>query len=102
MSGLCFLHNAWLAWLKAQLFTLFPSHYLQFFNNVNTITDCSYLLLPTGAVFNLLCGDRDEMLMSKIERYFNSQVKEVILKTAVSLFMLDDHKLCFGSPRLFL
>ncbi|KAB1199552.1 DEAD-box ATP-dependent RNA helicase 38 [Morella rubra] len=30
-----------------------------------------------GAVFNLLCGERDAMLMSKIERYFGSQVTEV-------------------------
>ncbi|KAG7961234.1 hypothetical protein I3843_09G005300 [Carya illinoinensis] len=30
-----------------------------------------------GAVFNLLCGDRDEMLMSKIEHYFGSQVTQV-------------------------
>ncbi|KAF3441763.1 hypothetical protein FNV43_RR15678 [Rhamnella rubrinervis] len=30
-----------------------------------------------GAVFNLLCGDRDENTMAKIEQYFNSQVTEV-------------------------
>ncbi|KAE8098418.1 hypothetical protein FH972_016484 [Carpinus fangiana] len=30
-----------------------------------------------GAVFNLLCSDRDEMLMSKIEHYFGSKVAEV-------------------------
>ncbi|KAK1392216.1 DEAD-box ATP-dependent RNA helicase 38-like [Heracleum sosnowskyi] len=30
-----------------------------------------------GAVFNLLCNDRDNMLMTKIENYFNSPVAEV-------------------------
>ncbi|RAL51668.1 hypothetical protein DM860_010386 [Cuscuta australis] len=30
-----------------------------------------------GAVFNLLCNDRDTMLMSKIENHFNSPVAEV-------------------------
>ncbi|KAK1403357.1 DEAD-box ATP-dependent RNA helicase 38 [Heracleum sosnowskyi] len=30
-----------------------------------------------GAVFNLLCGDRDNMLMTKIETHFNSPVAEV-------------------------
>ncbi|WOG96466.1 hypothetical protein DCAR_0415801 [Daucus carota subsp. sativus] len=30
-----------------------------------------------GAVFNLLCGDRDDMLMTKIENHFNHQVTEV-------------------------
>ncbi|CAL5419814.1 unnamed protein product [Camellia sinensis] len=30
-----------------------------------------------GAVFNLLCNDRDDMIMSKIERHFNMEVAEV-------------------------
>ncbi|CAL5350861.1 unnamed protein product [Camellia sinensis] len=30
-----------------------------------------------GAVFNLLCNDRDDMVMSKIERHFNMEVAEV-------------------------
>ncbi|CAL9026616.1 unnamed protein product [Prunus brigantina] len=30
-----------------------------------------------GAVFNLICGDWDELIMSKIEQYFNSPVTEV-------------------------
>ncbi|KAI3800111.1 hypothetical protein L1987_35421 [Smallanthus sonchifolius] len=30
-----------------------------------------------GAVFNLLCGDRDNMIMEKIERHFNHNVTEV-------------------------
>ncbi|KAL4560445.1 hypothetical protein LXL04_032596 [Taraxacum kok-saghyz] len=30
-----------------------------------------------GAVFNLLCGDRDKMVMEKIERHFNHYVTEV-------------------------
>ncbi|KAJ0645319.1 putative RNA helicase [Helianthus annuus] len=30
-----------------------------------------------GAVFNLLCGDRDRMIMEKIERHFNHYVTEV-------------------------
>ncbi|KAK1426047.1 hypothetical protein QVD17_14715 [Tagetes erecta] len=30
-----------------------------------------------GAVFNLLCGDRDNMIMEKIERHFNHYVTEV-------------------------
>lgn len=30
-----------------------------------------------GAVFNLLCGERDEMIMSKIEKYFGTKVAEV-------------------------
>ncbi|KAG5553432.1 hypothetical protein RHGRI_011348 [Rhododendron griersonianum] len=30
-----------------------------------------------GAVFNLLCNDRDEMIMAKIERHFNSEIAEV-------------------------
>ncbi|XP_076917804.1 DEAD-box ATP-dependent RNA helicase 38-like [Bidens hawaiensis] len=30
-----------------------------------------------GAVFNLLCGDRDRMIMEKIERHFNHYVAEV-------------------------
>jgi hypothetical protein len=39
-------------------------------------------------VFNLLCGDRDEMLMSKIEHYFGSKVAEVICTPSFFLFML--------------
>ncbi|KAK4419288.1 DEAD-box ATP-dependent RNA helicase 38 [Sesamum alatum] len=30
-----------------------------------------------GAVFNLLCDDRDDMIMGKIEKYFNAQIAEV-------------------------
>ncbi|KAL1557878.1 DEAD-box ATP-dependent RNA helicase 38 [Salvia divinorum] len=30
-----------------------------------------------GAVFNLLCLDKDDMIMGKIEKYFNSQITEV-------------------------
>lgn len=30
-----------------------------------------------GAVFNLLCDERDEMIMAKIERHFNMQVDKV-------------------------
>lgn len=30
-----------------------------------------------GAVFNLLCGDRDEMITQKIERHFNHYVDDV-------------------------
>ncbi|XP_051131184.1 DEAD-box ATP-dependent RNA helicase 38 [Andrographis paniculata] len=30
-----------------------------------------------GAVFNLLCGDRDDMIIAKIEGYFKSQIAEV-------------------------
>ncbi|GER51877.1 RNA helicase-like protein [Striga asiatica] len=30
-----------------------------------------------GAVFNLLCGDRDDLVMGKIEKYFNTQIAEV-------------------------
>ncbi|GFP85531.1 dead-box ATP-dependent RNA helicase 38 [Phtheirospermum japonicum] len=30
-----------------------------------------------GAVFNLICDDNDDMIMDKIERYFNAQVAEV-------------------------
>ncbi|KAH0723062.1 hypothetical protein KY289_006106 [Solanum tuberosum] len=30
-----------------------------------------------GAIFNLLCSDRDNMLMSKIENHFNHQVAEI-------------------------
>ncbi|KAI7996085.1 DEAD-box ATP-dependent RNA helicase 38 [Camellia lanceoleosa] len=30
-----------------------------------------------GAVFNLLCNDRDDTIMSKIERHFNMEVAEV-------------------------
>ncbi|KAL3825830.1 hypothetical protein ACJIZ3_021859 [Penstemon smallii] len=30
-----------------------------------------------GAVFNLLCEDRDDIVMEKIEKYFNSQIDEV-------------------------
>nr|XP_043610737.1 DEAD-box ATP-dependent RNA helicase 38 [Erigeron canadensis] len=30
-----------------------------------------------GAVFNLLCGDRDKLIMEKIERHFNHYVTEV-------------------------
>lgn len=30
-----------------------------------------------GAVFNLLCSDRDEMIMTKIERYFGTHIAEV-------------------------
>lgn len=30
-----------------------------------------------GAVFNLICDDNDELVMSKIEQYFDIQVPEV-------------------------
>ncbi|KAL6521164.1 DEAD-box ATP-dependent RNA helicase 38 [Orobanche gracilis] len=30
-----------------------------------------------GAVFNLLCDDRDDMIMAKIEEYFNARITEV-------------------------
>ncbi|KAG8376637.1 hypothetical protein BUALT_Bualt09G0084200 [Buddleja alternifolia] len=30
-----------------------------------------------GAVFNLLCDDRDDEIMNKIQRYFNSEIVEV-------------------------
>ncbi|KAL0289125.1 UNVERIFIED_CONTAM: DEAD-box ATP-dependent RNA helicase 38 [Sesamum calycinum] len=30
-----------------------------------------------GAVFNLLCDDRDDLIMGKIEKYFNAQIAEV-------------------------
>lgn len=30
-----------------------------------------------GAVFNLICDDNDEVVMSKIEQYFDIQVPEV-------------------------
>ncbi|KAL8516785.1 hypothetical protein ACS0TY_015152 [Phlomoides rotata] len=30
-----------------------------------------------GAVFNLLCHDRDDLVMDKIQQYFNSQITEV-------------------------
>ncbi|KAI3472008.1 hypothetical protein Pfo_028696 [Paulownia fortunei] len=30
-----------------------------------------------GAVFNLLCDDRDDLVMAKIEKYFNTQIAEV-------------------------
>ena len=32
---------------------------------------------PTGAVFNLVCDERDEKLMSKIENHFGTHVAEV-------------------------
>lgn len=38
----------------------------------------------TGAVFNLLCDDRDNMLMTKIERHFNSQVAEVNIRARIA------------------
>lgn len=34
-------------------------------------------LYSAGAVFNLLCGARDETNMAKIEQYFGSKVTEV-------------------------
>ncbi|KAK6140064.1 hypothetical protein DH2020_026199 [Rehmannia glutinosa] len=35
------------------------------------------LFLCVGAVFNLLCLDRDDMIMAKIEKHFNHQITEV-------------------------
>ncbi|KAL8214497.1 hypothetical protein R6Q57_003946 [Mikania cordata] len=40
-----------------------------------------------GAVFNLLCGDRDNMIMEKIERHFNHYVTEVPSWTSDEDFM---------------
>jgi len=34
-------------------------------------------LLVTGAVFNLLCGQTDNVVMKKIEDYFQHSVPEV-------------------------
>lgn len=38
-----------------------------------------------GAVFNLICGDWDELIMAKIEQYFNSPVTEVIILHLIPL-----------------
>ncbi|GJX00910.1 DEAD-box ATP-dependent RNA helicase 38 [Tanacetum coccineum] len=53
-------------------------------NGLAANTVCSrgkYFLAPvtvlTGAVFNLLCGERDEKIIEKIERHFNHYVAEV-------------------------
>jgi ATP-dependent RNA helicase DDX19/DBP5 len=35
-------------------------------------------LLVTGAVFNLLCGETDNVVMRKIEDYFQHKVPEVM------------------------
>lgn len=45
-----------------------------------------FLLYLAGAVFNLLCGDRDDMLMTKIENHFNHQVTEVIVELHLNEF----------------
>ena len=34
-------------------------------------------LVVTGAVFNLLCGGTDDVVMTKIENYFQHKVPEV-------------------------
>jgi hypothetical protein len=34
-------------------------------------------MLVTGAVFNLLCGETDDILMTKIENYFQHKVQEI-------------------------
>ncbi|XP_054817093.1 DEAD-box ATP-dependent RNA helicase 38-like [Prosopis cineraria] len=39
-----------------------------------------------GAVFNLICGERDENLMEKIEKHFSTRVTEVQLRN------VDDYK----------
>jgi hypothetical protein len=36
-------------------------------------------LLDIGAVFNLICTNRDQMIMEKIERHFDHYIPEVIL-----------------------
>lgn len=38
-----------------------------------------WICVPAGAVFNFICGNRDEEVMAKIEQYFGSQVTEVII-----------------------
>lgn len=45
-----------------------------------------FLLYLAGAVFNLLCGDRDDMLMTKIENHFNHQVTEVFIELHLNEF----------------
>lgn len=35
-----------------------------------------FLVLAIGAVFNLLCSDRDRKIMEEIERYFQHQIPE--------------------------
>ena len=44
------------------------------------------LLTPTGAVFNLLCDDRDDKIMAKIERHFNTEVPEVC--SLINMFLV--------------
>ena len=44
-------------------------------------------LMKTGAVFNLICGDRDKMIMDKIEQHFAHVVPEVIIICLFSLFV---------------
>jgi len=38
---------------------------------------CLHRIGRKGAAFNFICNDRDERIMSKIERYFERQVPEV-------------------------
>ncbi|KAJ0705416.1 putative RNA helicase [Helianthus annuus] len=41
-----------------------------------------------GAVFNLLCGDRDKMVMEKIERHFNRYFTEVSISHGLATLVL--------------
>lgn len=46
-------------------------------------------LLVTGAVFNLLCGETDNVVMRKIEDYFQHKVPEVSSNDAKRLLFLS-------------
>lgn len=44
---------------------------------------------PAGAVFNLICDDRDANVMAKIERHFGTHIAEVWLWIMAVLISLS-------------
>ena len=56
--------------------------------------------LATGAAFNLLCADRDKMIMGKIERHLNNVVHEVFCWTLYLFFFSSHSMISQKSPLL--
>lgn len=46
------------------------------------------IFLEIGAVFNLICTDRDQMIMEKIERHFEHYIPEVLIMLSNLLSVL--------------
>ncbi|PWA80584.1 P-loop containing nucleoside triphosphate hydrolases superfamily protein [Artemisia annua] len=64
-----------LEYILLQIICTYHFNYFMRMDSVNNT--CKHLICVTGAVFNLLCGKTDDMIMEKIERHFNHFVAEV-------------------------